>query len=192
MSKEFYCETVRDKILSLFYPEAGNMVADIGSGTGFLSEGLTDKPVSIIAIDQSREMLKQMKRKFHDAKNIDYRVGNANHLPVRDNILDYALANMYLHHVDDPPRAIGEIFRILRSGGRLILTDLEAHKFDYMREEHHDIWLGFDHKVVQQWLTGVGFKNVSVESIKEYCCANAGINNKRAKISIFLATGEKP
>lgn len=191
ISKEFYSETVRDKILSMIIPEPGNMIADLGAGTGFISEGLKDGPASIIAIDLSNEMLKQMKIKFQDSTNIDYRTGNANNLPVKDNIIDYALANMYLHHVDDPRKAIHEIFRILKRGGKMILTDLDAHKFDFLKKEHHDKWLGFEHNDIEKWLTATGFKNVSVHSIKEYCCANSVKPNKNAKISIFLATGEK-
>lgn len=191
MSKEFYSEAVRNKILSMISPEPGNMMADLGAGTGFISEGLKDSPASIIAIDQSVEMLKHMKIKFHDSTNIDYRPGNANHLPVKDNILDYALANMYLHHVDNPQNAIREIYRVLQSGGKMILTDLDAHEFEYLKTEHHDMWLGFEHSEIEKWLLETGFKNVNVYSIEEYCCANSVDPNNNAKISIFLATGEK-
>ncbi len=118
MSKEFYSVAVREKILSMISPEPGNMIADLGAGTGFISEGLKDGPASIIAVDKSGEMLKHMKLKFKDSTNIDYRIGDASHLPVRDNVIDYALANMYLHHVDDPPKAIREIFRILETRGQ--------------------------------------------------------------------------
>ncbi|MFC2116575.1 class I SAM-dependent methyltransferase [Bacteroidota bacterium] len=191
MSKEFYSEAVREKINSLIYPEPGKIIADIGAGTGFISEGLINSPASIIAIDQSSEMLKYMKNKFQDFSNIDYRIGNANHLPAKDNFVDYALANMYLHHVDSPPKAITEIYRILNRGGELILTDLESHKFGFLKKEHHDRWLGFEHAEVEQWLREAGFKNISIYSIEEYCCAKSIEPNKNAKISIFLARGEK-
>lgn len=155
-------------------------------------KGLIEKPATIIAIDQSREMLSQMKIKMRDSSRIDYRVGNANHLPVRDNIVDFALANMYLHHVDNPQKALGEIYRILNSGGTLILTDLESHKFKFLMDEHHDKWLGFKHKEIRDWLKGIGFINVSVSPLEEYCCSTSVSKNKHAKISIFLATGQKP
>ncbi len=191
MSKEFYTEVVREKILSMVYAEPGTMVADLGSGTGFISEGLINGPASIIAIDQSAEMLKQMKLKFPDVGKIDYRNGNANHLPVRDNIVDYGLANMYLHHVDNPPKAIREIYRILKRGGRMILTDLNSHPFEYFKTEHHDLWLGFENQEIETWLKAAGFKNVDVHSIEEYCFDTSVNPENDAKISVFLATGEK-
>jgi ubiquinone/menaquinone biosynthesis C-methylase UbiE len=191
MSKEFYSFPVRDKILSMLYPEPGHIIADIGSGTGFISEGLKNGPASIIAIDTSTEMLNEMKLKFRDVSNIDYRRGDANHLPAKDNIVDYALANMYLHHVDEPSVAINEIYRILTPGGKLILTDLEAHEFDFLRKEHHDLWLGFKHSEIETWFTEAGFTNVSVQSIEEYCCSTSVKEKENAKISIFLASGEK-
>jgi ubiquinone/menaquinone biosynthesis C-methylase UbiE len=136
-------------------------------------------------------MLKHMKAKFPDARNIDYRTGYSNHLPVKDNIIDYALANMYLHHVDDPPKAIREIYRILKPGGRMILTDLDAHPFEYLKTVHHDVWLGFEHYEIESCLKEAGFKNIHVRSIEEYCCETTVKPEYNAKISIFLATGEK-
>ncbi len=191
ISKEFYCPSVREKILEHVRPEPGKIIADIGAGTGFISEGLRDGPVSIIAIDLSKEMLQQMQSKFPNAHNIDYRVGEANHLPVKDGIVDYALANMYLHHVEDPARAVREIYRILNRGGRLILTDLDSHEFEFLKEEQHDVWQGFGHSDIRDWLTAAGFNNVIVESIEEFCCATSIEAEQPAKISIFLASGEK-
>lgn len=191
ISKEFYSEAVREKILSMVNAEPGNMVADLGAGTGFISEGLVNGPASIIAIDQSAEMLKHMKLKFPDAGNVDYRTGNASHLPVKDNIIDYALANMYLHHVDNPPNAIREIYRILKKGGKIVLTDLETHDFEYLKEEHLDLWLGFGHEEMESWMRAAGFHNIHVRSIEEYCCATSVNPENHAKLSIFLATGEK-
>lgn len=190
-SKEFYSDAVREKILSMVNAAPGIMVADLGAGTGFISEGLADGPVSIIAVDQSAEMLKHMKLKFAGAGNIDYRKGNASHLPVRDNIVDYALANMYLHHVNDPAHAIREIHRILKIGGRMVLTDLDAHPFEHFRTAYQDLWLGFRHGEIETWMQDAGFRSVDVRSIEEYCCVNSVKPARDAKLSIFMATGEK-
>lgn len=51
---------------------------------------------------------------------------------------------MFLHHVGDPYLAIGEVKRILKPGGKLILTDLDRHNHEYLRIEQKDRWLGFD------------------------------------------------
>ena len=167
ISREFYGPGIRDRILEHVRPEPGKIIADLGAGTGFISEGLRDSPASIIAIDISKEMLQEMQSKFQGARNIDYRVGEANHLPVKNGIVDYVLANMYLHHVEDPPRAIREIYRIINPGGRLVLTDLDSHEYRFLQEEQHDIWLGFRHSDIRDWLRAAGFNNVRVGSIQE-------------------------
>lgn len=192
MCRELYTESLREKILSRIYPEPGHIIADIGSGTGFVSEGLKDSPASVIAIDHSKKMLNLMKVKFKDSSKFDYRKGDANHLPARDNFVNYALVNMYLHHVEDPPRAIAEIFRILTRGGVMVLTDMENHSHEYLLEEDHDRWLGFKHADIEQWMAGAGFINVTVESIGEYCCINSTRTERNAEIKIFLARGKKP
>ena len=73
----------------------------------------------------------------------------------------------------------------------MVLTDLNAHNFEYLKEEDHDKWLGFTHSDIKKWLFEAGFKNVSVDPIDEYCCTESETTNNKAEISIFLARGEK-
>ena len=83
-----------------------------------------------------------MMRKFVDCDAIAYRVGEAESLPIPDVAVDYAFANMYLHHVESPPEAIREMARILKPGGKLVITDLDEHRFEFLRTEHHDRYYG--------------------------------------------------
>ena len=62
--------------------QKGKIAADIGAGTGFISEGLIQAGLQVIAVDQSEAILKEMKRKFADIETIDYRVGQAQNLPI--------------------------------------------------------------------------------------------------------------
>lgn len=64
-------------------------------------------------------------------------------LPIADEAVDYVFANMYLHHVESPPEAIKEMARILKPEGRLIIADLDVHAFQFLKDEHHDRWMGF-------------------------------------------------
>ena len=60
-------------------------------------------------------------------------------------------ANMYLHHVESPQEAIQEMARVLKPHGKLIITDLDEHTFEFLKKEHHDRWLGFKREEVKKW-----------------------------------------
>ena len=144
LQASFYSETVRDRALATAAVQAGDIAADIGCGSGFITEGLIRAGLHVIAVDRSEAMLSAMKRKLANIADIDYRCGEAEQLPISDNSVDYAFANMYLHHVERPPIAIKEMARILKPGGTLVITDLDSHTFEFLRDEHHDRWPGFD------------------------------------------------
>jgi len=122
MQQSFFSETVRKKAFSVAGLKKGKMAADIGAGTGFITEGLIGKGLKVISVDQSEAMLEEMKKKFSSAEGIEYRLREAEKLPIPDGAVDYAFANMYLHHVESPPKAIKEMVRILKPGGRLVIN----------------------------------------------------------------------
>jgi ubiquinone/menaquinone biosynthesis C-methylase UbiE len=132
-----------------------------------------------------------MKEKFKTFDTVDYRLGESHALPVADGAVDYVFANMYLHHVASPFEAIKEMVRVLRPGGKLVITDLDEHEFEFLRVEQHDRWLGFKREDVQRWFTEAGLKNVEIDCVGENCCAESSRGCERASISIFIASGEK-
>ncbi|MDD1750604.1 MAG: class I SAM-dependent methyltransferase [Methanothrix sp.] len=191
LRESFFSEAVRDKALSVASVQEGRIAADIGCGTGFITEGLVQRGLKVIAVDGSESMLSQMKQKFADLDLIDYRLGEAGSLPIQDEAVDYAFANMYLHHVEFPPEAIKEMVRICKPGGMLVITDLDAHRFEFLRREHNDRWMGFARDDIQRWFEEAGLQDVSVECVGEDCCASSSCGSERAKISIFVASGKK-
>jgi len=191
MRASFFSERVREKAFAIAGLQKGKIAADIGAGTGFITEGLVHRGLQVIAVDQSEAMLETMRKKFGSVEDIDYRIGEAEKLPISDNSVDYVFANMYLHHVDSPSQAILEMVRILKPGGMLVITDLDEHHFEFLRVEHHDRWMGFKREDVRQWLTEAGLKNVRVDCIGENCCAQSSCGSEFASVSIFVASGEK-
>ena len=191
LRRGFFPEAVREKAYSVAGIEQGKVAADIGAGTGFVSEGLIQKGLKVIAVDRSEEMLDQMKEKFKNNNGIDYRQGEAEDLPIETNAVDYVMANMYLHHVNNPLIAIKEMARILKPGGRLVLTDLDEHDFQFLKVEHHDRWMGFKREDVKRWLLEARLKNIKIECVGENCCAQSCYNRDMASISIFIAYGVK-
>jgi ubiquinone/menaquinone biosynthesis C-methylase UbiE len=189
LRQSFFSDAVREKAFAVAGVTAGQTAADIGAGTGFVTEGLAQRGLRVIAVDQSEAMLAEMRRKF--GARIDARLGGAEHLPVPDESVDHAFANMYLHHVEEPPRAIKEMARILKPGGKLVITDLDEHPFEFLRIEQYDRWMGFQREDVRRWFEDAGLKNVTVDCVGANCCAASQDGTDRANVSIFVACGEK-
>jgi ubiquinone/menaquinone biosynthesis C-methylase UbiE len=190
MREKFFSEAVRDKAMAVAAVKPGKVAADIGAGTGFVSEGLVREGLKVIAVDQSEEILGEMRKKFPGA-DIDYRQGEAGKLPIDDESVDYVFANMLLHHADDPQAAIAEMARVLRGGGVLVITDLDEHGFEFLRTEQHDRWMGFKRDDLRRWLAGAGLERVAVDCAGENCCAHSDCGTEYAAISIFIASATK-
>jgi len=191
MRQAFFSEAVREKAISVADVKPGKLAADIGAGTGFITEGLIQRGLRVITVDQSEAMLREMKHKFQDIDTVDYRVGEAENLPIEDKVVDYVFANMCLHHVENPPVAIKEMARILKPSGRLVVTDLDEHNFEFLKTEHRDRWLGFKREEVKRWFIEAGLKEVMVECVGENCCSQSSCGDEYATVSIFVASGEK-
>lgn len=191
MRSKYFTDQVRQKTYRVAQVQPGKLAADLGAGTGFITEGLLQRGLRVIAVDQSEAMLVEMRRKFGERPEVGYRLGEAESLPIEDEEVDYSFANMYLHHVEDPGLAIREMARILKPGGRLVVTDMDEHHFDFLREEHHDRWMGFRREDIQRWLEEAGLLEVVLDCVGENCCAESETGDQSASVSLFIASGLK-
>ena len=191
MRTAFFSEAVREKAYAAAGVRAGMLAADIGAGSGFITEGLLRGGLRVICVDQSQAMLDEMRRKFAGA-DVDLRLGEAESLPLSDESVDAVFANMYLHHVEHPAQAISEMKRLLKPGGRLVITDLDEHSFEFLRTEQHDRWLGFKREDMRALFQQVGLVDVCVDSVGENCRADSNCGSETATVSIFVACGSRP
>lgn len=166
MRAEFFSAGVRDKAYAAAALEPGMTVADVGAGSGFITEGLVGRGLNVIAVDQSPAMLAEMARKLGH-EGIAYREGEAGRLPIADGTVHRAFANMFLHHVERPAEAIRELARTLAPGGRLVITDVDRHGHEWLLAEHNDRWPGFAREDVRRWFADAGLRNVSVSDAGE-------------------------
>ena len=81
--------------------------------------------------------------------------------------------------------------RTLKPGGKLVITDLDSHDFEFLREEHHDRWMGFEREDVKRWFEEANLTNVAIDSAGEDCCAESSCGDESATVSIFVASGVK-
>jgi len=187
----FFTNATRDKALELANVQPGTLAADVGAGTGYITEALAQHGVAVIAVDTSQQMLAALTAKLPPEAGVDCREGAAEALPIDDAAVDYTFANMVLHHVDFPLAAIREMARVLKPGGLLLLSDLDEHDFGFLVREHHDRWMGFEREQVQRWMVDAGLVDVRVDCAGADCCATSD-SGEPASLSIFVASGRKP
>jgi ubiquinone/menaquinone biosynthesis C-methylase UbiE len=192
MRQGFYPEAVRVIALAKARVIPGQTAVDVGAGSGFMTEALLNMELQVMAIDPSQAMLSVMRSKFRRYYGqVSYRVGSADALPINDNKFDYAFANMSLHHVENPAQAIQEMARIVKPGGKVVITDLDAHLHTFLREEHHDRWLGFERRTIAEWFAAAGLQHTRIGSICTDSCISSTYGNETAQVNIFLAIGIK-
>jgi ubiquinone/menaquinone biosynthesis C-methylase UbiE len=141
--------------------------ADLGCGTGELLSALKEKADIAIGVDSSPKMLDIARKRLKNIKEgIELRLGEMEHLPLKDGEADLAVINMVLHHIPAPAAGIVEAHRILKTSGTFILVDFEKHSNESLRKTYGDRWLGFKKKELHNWLAGAGFKTIESVQIK--------------------------
>lgn len=146
-----------DLMAALALLEPTWIVGDLGCGTGGLSAALAPHVAHVHAVDASAAMRAAAHARLDRLSNVTVHQGALEALPLADASLDVAVLLLVLHHVADPLRALREVRRVLRPGGRILIADMRAHlRAEYQQQMGH-VWLGFDAPTLDQWLMDAGF-----------------------------------
>ena len=185
------CDRLRDELfgdrfhVAAFAALAGAewTVGDLGCGTGPVSAALAPFVGQVVAVDASAAMLQAARKRLHDFDNIDLRRGELEALPIDSDRLDAATLMLVLHHVPQPARALAEVARVLKPGGRVIIADMLPHDRENYRQQMGHVWLGFSEDHITGLLGDNGFERVRVVALPP--------DAKAKGPGLFVATGQK-
>jgi ArsR family transcriptional regulator len=159
------------------------VVGDLGCGTGQVSAAVAPFVGRVIAVDSSAAMLQAARRRLAGFDNIDLRRGELEALPIDDDRLDMAAMMLVLHHVPEPAKAVADVARTLKPGGRIIIGDMLPHDRESYRQQMGHVWLGFSDDHINRMLTEAGLGRIRIVSLTP---------DARAKgPGLFVATARK-
>jgi ubiquinone/menaquinone biosynthesis C-methylase UbiE len=178
----------------------GDTFLDLGSGAGidcFFAAKRVGKTGKVIGVDMTAEMIDKAREnaKKGDFENVEFRLGEIEHLPVADNTVDVITSNCVINLSTDKKAVFKEAYRVLKPGGRLMISDIVLEKRlpeGMMRSVEAYVGCISGAMLKKEYLKIVkeaGFEKVEI--LKENSSPDLWADNQTVK-SMFESAGVKP
>ncbi len=131
-------------------------VVDLGCGTGEAAELLAPCVARVIAVDRERSMLDAARKRLSERRNVEFRQGALESLPLKDGEADVAVMMLVLHHVPDPGAALAEAVRSVRSKGFVLVVDLVPHDRRAYAASMGHLHMGFGEPALREMAKAAG------------------------------------
>lgn len=139
---------------------AGQVVADLGTGTGLLLPFLSAFADRVFAVDQSAAMLRRARRRAEQAglKNVEFVKSRIEELDGRIPPCNAMTLHFVLHQVPSPLGVLRQAANLLQPGGRLVVVDRLPHNDESAAEKYGSVWFGFEHEQLTHWTSEAGLQ----------------------------------
>jgi ubiquinone/menaquinone biosynthesis C-methylase UbiE len=119
-------------LVELASPRKGDVALDVGTGAGHTAMALAPLVSRVDAVDVTEEMMDEARKLCHQRgiTNVSFHVADAMSLPFSDGSYDIVTCRRAAHHFGDVRKALGEMARVLRPGGRLVIDDRSVPEDD--------------------------------------------------------------
>src|SRR5436305_8092361 len=135
-------ELVREQLTTFVIPRGDERALDVGTGAGTLALALAPLVAEVVGVDVVSELLERARS--HAPENVTFLEADATNLPFEPASFDLVCCRRTLHHVAHPERAVSELTRVARPGGRVFVDDqiapvdplaaLELDRFERARD----------------------------------------------------------
>jgi ArsR family transcriptional regulator len=140
-------------------------VLDIASGDGVLAELLSPHAKRYVCIDTSTRVVAAAGERLRRFANVEVREGDMHALPFNDASFDLVVLMHALTYAQKPAQAVAEAARVLRRGGRLLLSSLAKHEHRAVVETYGHVNLGFGEKDLRKFAEKAGLQVTSLETV---------------------------